>query len=127
MIKQHGGVAVVQDPEEALYQGMPLSAIQKVAVDYVLPVTEIATLLVRLAHERSESLMEQPFETSPEEEAVPDSAEGVTLALEEDTLSGPPSALTCPDCGGRCGSARMATWSGIDATWATPSRPKVCS
>lgn len=100
MIKQHGGVTVVQDPEEALYQGMPLSAIQKVAVDYVLPIAEIATLLVRLAHERSESLMEQPFETSPEEEAVPDPAEGVTLALEEDTLSGPPSALTCPDCGG---------------------------
>jgi two-component system chemotaxis response regulator CheB len=44
--------------------------------------------------------MEQPFETSPEEEAVPDPAEGRTLALEEDTLTGPPSALTCPDCGG---------------------------
>ena len=37
-IKQSGGIAVVQDPAEAVFPGMPLSAVNNVAVDYVLPV-----------------------------------------------------------------------------------------
>ena len=44
-IKQAGGMAVVQDPEEALFPSMPSSALQYVPVDYRLPVSEIASLL----------------------------------------------------------------------------------
>ena len=47
MIKQKGGLAIVQDPEEALFNGMPTSAITNVAVDYVLPVSQIAGVLAR--------------------------------------------------------------------------------
>lgn len=50
-VKRHGGIAVVQDPGEALYTGIPGSAIQRVGVDYVLPVEEIAQLLTRLTRE----------------------------------------------------------------------------
>lgn len=48
-IKQAGGVAVVQDPQEALFPSMPESALRRVPVDYVLPVPEISPLLARLA------------------------------------------------------------------------------
>ena len=48
-IKKYGGVAVAQDPEEALVTGMPRNAIRLDHVDHVLPVAEIAALLVQLA------------------------------------------------------------------------------
>lgn len=47
-IKSHGGLAVVQDPAEADYSGMPESAIENVDVDYVVPLAEIPALLVDL-------------------------------------------------------------------------------
>jgi two-component system chemotaxis response regulator CheB len=50
-IKELGGVAVVQDPLEALVTGMPASALRNLEVDHVLPVAEIAPLLNQLAHE----------------------------------------------------------------------------
>ncbi len=40
-IKEHGGVAFVQDPEEAEYNDMPNNAIATGMVDYVLPVADI--------------------------------------------------------------------------------------
>ena len=57
-IKQRDGVAVVQDPDEALYTGMPRSAMESVAVDYCLPINGIAELLVRLAREPFEARSE---------------------------------------------------------------------
>lgn len=45
-IKQRGGIAVVQDPSDALVPNMPRSALVHVDVDYRLPATEIAPLLV---------------------------------------------------------------------------------
>lgn len=48
-INRYGGVAVAQDPDEALVTGMPRNAIRLDHVDYVLPVAEIAALLVHLA------------------------------------------------------------------------------
>ncbi len=50
-IKRRGGVAVVQDPEDALFSGMPLSALECVEVDYCLPLSEIAPLLSRIVRE----------------------------------------------------------------------------
>ncbi|HXO43754.1 MAG TPA: chemotaxis protein CheB [Thermoanaerobaculia bacterium] len=47
-VKRHGGVAVVQDPAEADYPGMPASAVRNVDVDYVLPLGEIPGVLVDL-------------------------------------------------------------------------------
>jgi two-component system chemotaxis response regulator CheB len=51
-IKQGGGLTIVQDPDEAQSPGMPLSALQHVAVDYCLPLLLIAPLLGHLAHDR---------------------------------------------------------------------------
>jgi two-component system chemotaxis response regulator CheB len=47
-IKTHGGVVIAQDEHTAGYFGMPGSAIESGAVDFVLPIDEIAPALVRL-------------------------------------------------------------------------------
>lgn len=48
-IKRHGGVAIVQNPDEALFSEMPRSAIKHVDVDHILPVSEIASVLASTA------------------------------------------------------------------------------
>ena len=48
-VKACGGLAVVQDPEEAIFSDMPLNALRSVEVDHSLPVAGIAELLVKQA------------------------------------------------------------------------------
>ena len=43
-IKARGGVAIVQDPKDAMMPNMPASALSMVDVDYCLPVREIAAM-----------------------------------------------------------------------------------
>ena len=50
VVKDRGGTAIVQDPKGAIAPSMPQSALQNVAVDYCLPLGEIAPLLAQLAH-----------------------------------------------------------------------------
>lgn len=59
-IKRRGGIAVVQDPEEALFSGMPRSALMYVAIDYTISLNAIGSLLTRLAHEEVTAVEEQP-------------------------------------------------------------------
>jgi two-component system, chemotaxis family, protein-glutamate methylesterase/glutaminase len=47
-VKRSGGVAIVQDPDEAQFSAMPRSALASVSVDYTVPLSGIAPLLVRL-------------------------------------------------------------------------------
>ena len=51
MVKRQGGLAVVQDPDDALFPSMPRSAMSNVAVDHCVPVAEIGRLLARLVQE----------------------------------------------------------------------------
>src|SRR6185436_4933035 len=51
-LKARGGVAIVQDPDEAFSASMPRHALEEVAVDYCLPVAHIAPLLVELSQEK---------------------------------------------------------------------------
>ena len=48
-IHENGGLVIAQDPEEAVYSGMPRSAIATLAVDLILPAAEIPPALVRFA------------------------------------------------------------------------------
>ncbi len=50
-IKEQGGIAIAQDPKEAMFSSMPESAIKYAEVDYILPVAGIASTLVNLANE----------------------------------------------------------------------------
>ena len=97
MIKRCGGTAVVQDPREADYPGMPESAIANVEVDHVLPLADIGPLL--------RDLSDQPRPAGPwtcvGDEEEPD-AMGVSSEQDQETaeLPGEPSGLSCPECGG---------------------------
>ncbi|WP_024804959.1 chemotaxis protein CheB [Nocardia sp. BMG51109] len=44
-VKSRGGTVIVQDPEEAEFDGMPTAAVETGAVDFVLPLGEIAAVL----------------------------------------------------------------------------------
>ena len=97
-IKRLGGVAVVQDPDEAFMPSMPWSALKQVEVDYRLPLAEIPAVLARLA---SRTVAEQGGYEVPEELEVE-----VKVAMEDNALEsgimklGSPSVFTCPDCHG---------------------------
>ena len=47
-VKEHGGLVIAQDPDEAGYGGMPRNAIMTGAVDRVLPVADIPAALLRI-------------------------------------------------------------------------------
>src|SRR5262245_33352120 len=94
-ISRAGGAGIVQDPDEALYRGMPDNAIAADEPDYVLRLDEVPDVLVRLTQEAAESV----------DEETPDDAERETAYAEMDfsTYELPPgerSLFSCPDCGG---------------------------
>lgn len=55
LIKERGGVAVVQDPETAQADSMPRQAIAVTKVDHVLPPNKIAALLLDLSGDKNRS------------------------------------------------------------------------
>ena len=68
-IKEHGGVLMVQSPEEADYDAMPRSAIATGLVDFVLPLAALAAKLLELhPHDLLNDLLQQP-ETLPARES----------------------------------------------------------
>jgi two-component system chemotaxis response regulator CheB len=78
---------------------MPRSVIENVDVDYGLPPSEIAPVLVRLAHEPVGE--EEGGPPMPEEMQVEaDMAELESDAFESTERPGVPSGFTCPDCDG---------------------------
>ncbi|MEQ8974348.1 MAG: chemotaxis protein CheB [Coleofasciculus sp. C1-SOL-03] len=98
-VKRFGGVAIVQDPNDALFSGMPKSAIKHVDVDHILPLSSIASALVRLAHELVTEEGATTMSNENETEIEPDVVEFNGAAMRERDL-GIPASLACPDCGG---------------------------
>lgn len=95
-IKIGGGMALAQDPEEAMFASMPRSAIENVPVDYVQPIAFLAETLVQLAHE---PVLQGDFAVPPDMETETEIAEFDREALET-PRDGKPSAFACPDCHG---------------------------
>jgi two-component system chemotaxis response regulator CheB len=92
LVKDRGGVVVVQDPADALYPDMPSSAAAMVDVDAVAPAREVPDLLCRL--------LEEPVEPRAQYSAGPEIDEDEDLAAAELALDGQPTELSCPECGG---------------------------
>jgi two-component system chemotaxis response regulator CheB len=95
-IKRCGGVAVVQDPEEALVSSMPRNALCNVDVDYVRKIDEMPALLARLAHEPAGPSPEVPIDIRLE--AAIAAQELADMKVDE--VLGKISPFTCPECHG---------------------------
>lgn len=71
-VKEQGGVTLVQSPDDADHEGMPLAAIGTGAVDFVLPVGEMAQKLIDLWDNARRIQLPPPGDTdSPLPHAVP--------------------------------------------------------
>jgi two-component system chemotaxis response regulator CheB len=88
-IKMAGGMAIVQDPEEATAPEMPTMAIQYNQVDCVLPVAKIAELISSLSSEKL------PLPDAQEAHGMSDEME-----VNDENREGDPSVFACPDCHG---------------------------
>ena len=92
-IKARGGVAIVQDPAEAITRNMPENALNMVDVDFCLPVRQIADVLVQLANGKATDITESP--------------EGGTIMEDQATADRPETEppgdqipVACPECNG---------------------------
>jgi len=80
-IKNRGGLAIVQDPDDSDAPSMPASAIEATEVDFILPADQIGPKLVKLA--------------------VTEAAERVrTISIGEGSMSATGQTYACPECGG---------------------------
>jgi two-component system chemotaxis response regulator CheB len=82
-VKAAGGGTIVQDPAEALYAGMPASALAHVAVDAVVPSERVAATIVAMVKGEDPP----PTARQPQPEAPP-------------SESSDPTVTVCPECGG---------------------------
>lgn len=90
-IKSAGGIAIVQDPKDALVPAMPQSALRNVKVNHCVPLAEIGPLLLRLATTLS----------------IPKGKKGVSRMKkrsmnpkEMEKEFGLPTSFVCPECNG---------------------------
>jgi two-component system chemotaxis response regulator CheB len=100
LIKQAGGVTIVQDPDEAEVPSMPLNAMRQIGVDYVLPVEEMARVIMGLLMNPRKGHTRKSRPGGFVRTEKPNAEEPGTDALRTGELGGPPSPFTCPDCGG---------------------------
>jgi two-component system chemotaxis response regulator CheB len=103
-VKDRGGFAVVQEPEDAAVPSMPTSALAEVEADHVAPAQALGPLLGRLALEPVASETPDVDATSSEPRAELEREIGITTLEEEHHQGsdryGVPSRFPCPDCGG---------------------------
>jgi two-component system chemotaxis response regulator CheB len=90
-VKSHGGIAIVQDPKDALAPAMPQSALRNVKVNHCVPLAKMGPLLIRLATTSN----------------IPKSKKGVSRTekrfmapKEMEKEFGLPTSFVCPECNG---------------------------
>jgi two-component system, chemotaxis family, protein-glutamate methylesterase/glutaminase len=98
VVTRHGGVTIVQDPDEARFASMPENALKNDSPRYVLPVRKIAPTLLELVANgrRSRARGGHPDSTLDKKVKI---AEIDMTAIERDK-PGVPSVYSCPECNG---------------------------
>ena len=82
VIKANGGAAIVQDPRDATYAGMPASAIANVTVDAIVPAALVGSTIAAMVKG------DDPPPDARADDPDPDPPEGEQVAA------------VCPECGG---------------------------
>lgn len=95
-IKRCGGMAVVQDPSEAISDEMPRRAMEATTVDLCIPGAAMGDVLTELVREPAGAALPIPPEIRLEVEI----AAGERIGSDKLISVGDPVALTCPACGG---------------------------
>ena len=96
-VRQRGGIVLVQEPDEALFDGMPRSVMDRVQIDAALPATSLGEALGRLIGTADEVADARPARHPAQIGGTEGSAmedEGHEVADEG------PMAFGCPECGG---------------------------
>jgi two-component system chemotaxis response regulator CheB len=104
-IKDNGGTAVVQDPKDALFPSMPNAALALTDVDRVVSAKDMSRALCELVDQglAYDPLQREPAVATAAADRDVDAEDRVEVADPAATaklLAGPPSGLTCPECGG---------------------------
>ncbi|GGE98504.1 chemotaxis protein CheB [Hymenobacter cavernae] len=99
-IQRLGGVTVVQDPHDAHSPAMPTNALEYVKADYIVPLAELAALLVKLTLEPA------PAEPAVTKEDLDRMEIELSIAKNNNAFEmgiidkGKLTAFTCPECHG---------------------------
>lgn len=103
-IKRCGGLALVQDPADAIVDEMPLRALESTTVDLCVPGARLGDVLSDLARETAGATLPTPPEIKLEVEI----AAGERIGSDRLPQIAEPAALTCPSCGGVLSKLKLA-------------------
>lgn len=97
-IKRMGGVTITQEVSECVFDSMPLSALEQVAIDFSVSASQMGQLLAKLICEAQQveqcNLPKAHSQLGLENDiAVGNSTLGKSIIE-----AGPPSVFTCPEC-----------------------------
>lgn len=96
MMRSYGGATIAQDPDDALYRGMPQSAIDNGAAEHVVRISKMADLVC--------TLLDTPVTRNggppDEEDEDPLPEPNLDIAEPQPVQAGDLTPLTCPECGG---------------------------
>jgi two-component system chemotaxis response regulator CheB len=97
-VRSSGGIAVVQNPGDALVAALPLNAALVAGADHIVPAAGLAPLLTELVHRpvppKGDSTMTDPIDK------IPQVQEHDAEAQKRGERRGALSVFTCPECGG---------------------------
>jgi len=91
-----GGMTVVQDPRDAAFPEMPLTALKRARPDHIAPLEKLPTLLESLVHQPTGEPRPVPETVRYEVEIARSGRE----SMDDMDRIGRRSVLSCPDCGG---------------------------
>ncbi len=87
VVRERGGVVLVQEPRDAIYPAMPQTVIDRIGADVVATAEELAAVIAKWCESGQ-------VDQAGREDSMPDESERSGRVL------GPPSGYICPDCSG---------------------------